>query len=1116
MVVAEVASGPVYVSYSQEDKAFVERLVRGLAGFGLDVTVDPDIAPGSSYTDGGNELVDAAGAVIVVWSEHSTSSTYVVREATVARATGRCVPITIGGPHAVPEAFRSVETLDLTGWDGEATDKRLEQLAREVSAIVNQAAETPEPTPAAATSAKARREPRLQLRPGATELYRLADAICQARGAKSATGVDLLLACLDRPRGTVLDAKELAQGATAAVVRAVPDPAPEHINAALEAADVDVTQISPSPNARVDGPRLAQVTAAAQALARQVAAKQVWSHHVVAVALSGDPLPAQVLSALGVTAGTLRAALRQGIAERWPGEAGAVWDTLLGEVPAAASSSAYDGLVFLVDDLESQAVSGLAVLVNERVALTVSQIVADLPFVLLNSPNGTHSVTASVEQGEEDERITALEAVDPFEAPTPGFEIDVGEVAADTVVEVLYVADGGAVDSLPGVVVSATATALHVRLSDPGSADRVLPGAPVLASGRLVGLTEAVSADRLQVVAGTAMANALERYGHGATSPTQPDQLDQPDQPDAETDAQPGGRSTVGNLEGAGNDRVGDVDQLGFDNYVQAFAELIMSSHSKPPLTIGVFGSWGTGKSFLLEHIEKEVERRTEARKNAKPPVTPLVHVVKFNAWEYSASAVVWPGLVRKIVATLDVEAPMTRSQRYWSRLQWNFSRTLRKYAPQIAAAAIVLVVGFAWAIKDKNSLAVAVGALVGTLGIAGLAKAANNPMANWVTTLFADSDYGERIGLMEDIRHDLEMLEKRLYVDGSEETEPIGRILVLIDDLDRCEPEKAVEVLQAVNLLLNFSSFIVILGIDARIVTAAVQKHYEGLLGETGASGYEYLDKIVQIPFRIPVPSPEEVETFLRLQLNVVPDATTTTTPARTPKPEPAEAETEAASETPPPTGVPAAPAYDENVPTADVPDDATVIPPAPPATVPPRQISPEAVAFTGSELEAFEKLSPYLRPNPRHLKRLINVYRLVRALALSRGDEELLANPAALLRWLVMWSQWPATSQTMLSTFDRLLAEDDLPSDDHEPDSLVELLRRASGSVNEEIRDKLDDDPRQLKALLALEGCRLSWEDIKRVRRYTVNFNPAIEEYFKVLERRREDEEAPAVVPG
>ena len=57
----------------------------------------------------------------------------------------------------------------------------------------------------------------------------------------------------------------------------------------------------------------------------------------------------------------------------------------------------------------------------------------------------------------------------------------------------------------------------------------------------------------------------------------------------------------------------------------------------------------------------------------------------------------------------------------------------------------------------------------------------------------------------MNEIKNDLETLEERLH-DKEDRKQVIGRILILIDDLDRCEPDKAVEVLQAINLLLDFN----------------------------------------------------------------------------------------------------------------------------------------------------------------------------------------------------------------------------------------------------------------------------------------------------------------------
>ena len=324
--------------------------------------------------------------------------------------------------------------------------------------------------------------------------------------------------------------------------------------------------------------------------------------------------------------------------------------------------------------------------------------------------------------------------------------------------------------------------------------------------------------------------------------------------------------AATGTLSGAANDAVGDIDQLSFEPYVTAFADLITSPHTKPPLTIGIFGSWGSGKSFLLEHVERTIT----ARQAADPRALPRVHVVRFNAWEYSATEVVWPGLVRKIVTRLDKLATWPRHKRIRTRVRWNLKRQWAGLRVQLVAAGLVVGTAVAAAlVQGEETLAGAILGVAAALGAGGVVKAARDPIAQWVTALFAGSDYGRHLGVMEDIKHDLERLEERLHRKDTDGIDVItGRILVLIDDLDRCEPAKAVEVLQAVNLLLNFSSFVVCIGIDARIVTAAIEKHYEGLLGTAGASGYEYLDKIVQIPFRIPLPGPEEIRTFLAGQL--------------------------------------------------------------------------------------------------------------------------------------------------------------------------------------------------------------------------------------------------------
>lgn len=78
-------------------------------------------------------------------------------------------------------------------------------------------------------------------------------------------------------------------------------------------------------------------------------------------------------------------------------------------------------------------------------------------------------------------------------------------------------------------------------------------------------------------------------------------------------------------------------------------------------------------------------------------------------------------------------------------------------------------------------------------------------------------------------------------------------KLVIYVDDLDRCQPDKIVEVLQSLVLLTESTPFVVFLAIDPRIIVAAIESVNSKFFSEAGVSGYEYLDKIVHIPFAIP-----------------------------------------------------------------------------------------------------------------------------------------------------------------------------------------------------------------------------------------------------------------------
>ena len=365
--------------------------------------------------------------------------------------------------------------------------------------------------------------------------------------------------------------------------------------------------------------------------------------------------------------------------------------------------------------------------------------------------------------------------------------------------------------------------------------------------------------------------------------------------------------------------------------------------------------------------------------------------------------------------------------------------------------------------------------AAAAALGAAGLLKVVadtiSSPLSRWMAAVLTSGEYGEQIGVMSRIQSDLEELSGLLEAEN-------GRFVVMIDDLDRCEPDKVVEVLQAINLLLNFESFVVCLGIDARLVTGAIDRHYAGLLAESGASGYEYLDKIVQIPFRIPRPNPPEVQTFVSSQLQEAVGAF--------------------------PNGAAAPPASDgEAAPPAFV----TLPSPAAMAQAPSalEDSTRRRVAFDAREIAAFEDLSALLEPNPRHLKRLINVYRLVRSLAGVRHVETAVSrDPEGVILLLTLAAQWPYTAAAMLDQVEKIVDEEATGGSWPEGAPLRHLHGLAD--IDPDRQRELDRDPRHLEQLLARSEGHLGWKALDSLRRYVVNFNPAVEEELRRGRRIRE----------
>ena len=138
----------------------------------------------------------------------------------------------------------------------------------------------------------------------------------------------------------------------------------------------------------------------------------------------------------------------------------------------------------------------------------------------------------------------------------------------------------------------------------------------------------------------------------------------------------------------------------------------------------------------------------------------------------------------------------------------------------------------------------------------------------SFLTARAASTDYRSQLGVVSMIRRDFDQLAalmaewRAAQTDGSESNEsrrPIDRIVLYIDDLDRCEPNQVVAVLQAVNLLVAMDLFIVVVGVDPRWLLRSLRRRYRSLLGSDDDPSFrtstpqDYLEKIFQVPFVLP-----------------------------------------------------------------------------------------------------------------------------------------------------------------------------------------------------------------------------------------------------------------------
>ncbi|MBW7988798.1 MAG: hypothetical protein FVQ84_02080 [Planctomycetes bacterium] len=329
------------------------------------------------------------------------------------------------------------------------------------------------------------------------------------------------------------------------------------------------------------------------------------------------------------------------------------------------------------------------------------------------------------------------------------------------------------------------------------------------------------------------------------------------------------------------SDEVSDVDDLGRETLIDAFADTMIHTDFNNGFTLALMGNWGEGKSSVMEILKRKLKERQKGR----------FDFALFNAWQYEQTGKTAAGLAQEVVTGL--------------REKNVFKRQLQRvaFAYKENKLSLLILIGFIISpvllyllkqnydlilltnyLKEKPDLEEFLEDLIKVayvilplFGIGIFKKSTEHPLDIQLQTYFKLPDYGEHLGLIPVLKRHITTLcklklKRSIRIPFTDRK--IGKdrkLLVFVDDLDRCKSDYIAETLDAIRLVMAIPNVIVMICIDHRIAFKAIEAHYRALAekedGNRRSSAQvarDYLGKIIQLPVKLEPIKHEKLENYV------------------------------------------------------------------------------------------------------------------------------------------------------------------------------------------------------------------------------------------------------------
>jgi len=289
------------------------------------------------------------------------------------------------------------------------------------------------------------------------------------------------------------------------------------------------------------------------------------------------------------------------------------------------------------------------------------------------------------------------------------------------------------------------------------------------------------------------------------------------------------------------SDKESDKDYLNFGEVSQLVVD-ILTSPEMLPVSIGIFGNWGAGKSSLLKLIEHDLHQKEEQKL-----------VIQFDAWLYQGYDDARAALLEVISRELHKAADGNQG-------------LLKKTAGLLDRVNGVRALG----------LLAEGAALMSGVPTGGLLSRGVSAVGGLFNGVQSQEECQEITGVVKDVKVEAEGLIKpakkmtppqqidafrKQYKEILEDLKM--PVIVTIDNLDRCLPINAIHTLEAIRLFLFLPNTAFIIAADEEMIRTAVAEHFKGA---SSRHQIDYLDKLIQIPIRVPKAGVREIRSYLFL----------------------------------------------------------------------------------------------------------------------------------------------------------------------------------------------------------------------------------------------------------